>query len=154
MYNVLDLAFSWRRLGTKSLIRTRLGQFGSGISLKPSPMLARFRVVTRTRRTRLFRGVMVLLGGLGVLVFLLSVIFPDDDAFQQECFRGKTSLHALGHHTRRNSGSPNVRKVYATPCAGLAPPCQTTESFYVAVIAFWPTLPPPTWASRAPPYVD
>jgi hypothetical protein len=123
-----------------------------------APVLTRFRIVEGTRRTPFSRGAVILVAGLGVLAFVLSAFFPDDDAFQQECFRGKTSLQALAQHTRRNSGGLDVRPVpkpfCAAPRAELPRRCQRTEHQYVALTAFCPTLPSPVWASRAPPLTD
>jgi len=41
-----------------------------------------------------------LLGGVGILAFLFSVVSPDDDAFQQELIRPATSSVRVSAHKR------------------------------------------------------
>jgi hypothetical protein len=47
----------------------------------------------------------MLLGGVGVLAFLLSAILPDDDAIQQEFLHSRVSVRVVGGIPEKSRGT-------------------------------------------------
>jgi len=69
------------------------------------------RLLPGTRQRFAFRRILILLGSLGVLAFLFSTITPDDDAFQQECLRGRRSVLTLSHQAKKLSESKTSKLI-------------------------------------------
>jgi hypothetical protein len=57
-------------------------------------LLGAVAYVVWARRKPRHGHVAILLGGLGILAFILSAVSPDDDDFQHEWIRGGTSSHS------------------------------------------------------------
>jgi hypothetical protein len=104
-------------------------------------------------RAPLCRWTAMLLGGVGVLVFLLSAALPGDDAFQQEFAHSRASLR-FGAHTRE--AARNASSVHSTAfCPALKPhlvrPGGLTYPLNFAPLPGCGEIQSTTRASRAPP---
>jgi hypothetical protein len=126
---------------------------------KPSSLLTGSicddRAFDRVWRTPAYRGAALLLGGIGVLAFLLSAVLPDDDALQQECLHGRASVRVVGRHTREVAGtavSVHLSTVF-WPAARtvLVRPCGATYPLYFAPIPSCGQFQSTIGATRAPP---
>ena len=127
--------------------------------VKPSSLLTGStradQSLRRVWRVPVCRWTMMLLGGVGVLAFLLSAVLPDDDALQQEFFHSRVSLRVVGRHSREATGhavSVHVATVFwpaAKPL--LVRPCGITYSLYFAPVPSCGKSPSTTSATRAPP---
>jgi len=109
----------------------------------------------RVRRAPLCRWTVLLLGGVGVLAFLLSAVLPDDDTLQQELFHSRTSLRVVGRHTREAAG--NAASVHRStafcPVAEtpLVRPCGITYPLYFAPVPGCRQPQSATCETRGPP---
>lgn len=76
--------------------------------LRPSSLLTGStkadRALGRAWRRPVSRWAVMLLGGVGVLAFLLSAVLPDDDAIQQEFLHSRVIVRVVGRHTREVAG--------------------------------------------------
>jgi hypothetical protein len=101
------------------------------------------------------RFTVMLLGGVGVLAFLMSAILPDDDTLQQEFFHSRISVRCAGRHSREAAG--NAASVHPStafwPAAKplLVLPCGTTYRLCLAAPSGCGEIRSTTRASRAPP---
>jgi hypothetical protein len=111
--------------------------------------------LARVWRTSLCCYTAMLLGGVGVLAFLLSAVLPDDDAFQQEFAHSRASLRVVGGHTREAARNKSSVRLSTAFCPVLSPnlvrPRGLTYPLYFAPIPVGGKIHSSTRASRAPP---
>ena len=127
--------------------------------VKPSSLLTGStradQSLRRVWRVPVCRWRMMLLGGIGVLAFLLSAVLPDDDALQQEFFHSRVSVRVVGRHSREATGyavSVHVATVF-WPAAKhlLVRPCEPEFAVYVTPLRSCGRIQSTIRATRAPP---
>jgi hypothetical protein len=113
------------------------------------------RGLTKAWRWPLCHWTMLLLGGVGVLAFLLSALLPGDDSVQQEYFHNRVSHRVMGRNTREAAGNAASVRLATLfwPAAKplLIRPCGLTYPLYFTPVSSDGEFQLTTRASRAPP---